>query len=138
MSSQRALASFNRSAGTRFEVKVASADALDAVRGKRGRICPLVCESGSKAVGEKCVAVACKPGFTRDEDNVCRRSERRARTQPTERADEPRGRRQASPRQPAAASQSGQMICDDHGCRPVRRGCRAADSRGPYQTEICN
>ncbi|HEY1154277.1 MAG TPA: caspase family protein [Pseudolabrys sp.] len=137
-SSQRALTSFNRSAGTRFEVKVASLDALDAVRGKRGRICPLVCESGTKAVGETCVAVACKPGFARDDDNVCRRSERRARTQPMERGEDPRTRRQAPPRQPAAASQSGQMICDDHGCRPVSRGCRAADSRGPYQTEVCN
>ncbi len=141
-SSQRALASFNRSAGTRFDVKVATADALDAVRIKSGRICPLVCESGYKAIGEKCVAVACKAGFARDEDDVCRRIERRARTQPTGRPDEPRARREATPRQPAAAApvarQSGQMICDDHGCRPVSRGCRAADTRGPYQTEVCN
>lgn len=141
-SSQRALTLFNRHAGARLDVKLASADALDAVRSKRGRVCPLACERGYRAVGEKCIATACKPGFERDDEDVCRRIERRGRAQPAARDAAPRARREAAPvrpqRAPAAAQQSGQIICDDHGCRPVSRGCRASDTTGPFQSEICN
>ena len=41
--SRQALALFNKTAGTAFDVKVASIDALDAVKGRTTRICPLVC-----------------------------------------------------------------------------------------------
>src|SRR5260221_12850628 len=47
--SQRAVDLFNKHAGTKLEVKTANADALDAVKGKTGRICPLACESGYRA-----------------------------------------------------------------------------------------
>ena len=72
-SSRRALALFNDHAGTKLDVKLANVDALDVVRGKTGRICPLVCEHGYKPVGEKCVEIVCKTGFEVGNDNVCER-----------------------------------------------------------------
>jgi uncharacterized caspase-like protein len=52
MSAQRAMNLFNRNAGEKFDVKTASLGALDGVRSKRVRICPLLCEHGYKADGE--------------------------------------------------------------------------------------
>ena len=130
--SQRALASFNRHARTQLDTTLASIEALDAVRGQRGRVCPLSCEHGSRAVGGKCVASACRRGYERDDAGVCRpvaRSERTARSR------EPRERREPVPRQAPGAAQ---VICNDHGCRPVSRGCRAAVASGPFQSEVCN
>jgi hypothetical protein len=54
---RRALDLFNKHAGTKFDVKVASLDAVEAVRGKSERVCPLVCGRGTKAEGETCVAI---------------------------------------------------------------------------------
>jgi len=56
--SRQALGLFNKHAGTAFDIKTASAEALDAVRGKSARVCPLVCGRGQKPAGETCVAVA--------------------------------------------------------------------------------
>src|SRR4029450_4614843 len=44
--SQKALDLFNKHAGMKLDVKVASVDALDAVKSKSSRICPLVCDHG--------------------------------------------------------------------------------------------
>ena len=130
--SQRALASFNRHARTQLDTSLPNVAALDAVRGQRGRVCPLTCERGSHAVGGKCVASACRRGYERDDDGVCRavgRSERATRSR------EPRARRDAVP---SATPHAAQVICNDHGCRPVSRGCRAAVATGPFQSEVCN
>ena len=43
--SQRSLALFNRNAGTKFDVKLASLDALDAIKLKSSRVCPLICRA---------------------------------------------------------------------------------------------
>ena len=45
-SSQRSLSQFNRSAGTKLDVKTVNADTLDAIKQKPLRVCPLVCEHG--------------------------------------------------------------------------------------------
>ena len=45
---QRSLELFNRNAGTKLNVKVASLDELDVVKSKTARVCPLVCEHGYK------------------------------------------------------------------------------------------
>jgi uncharacterized caspase-like protein len=83
-SAQRAMSLFNRNAGTKLDVKVASIDALDIVRGKTARICPLICEHGFKADGDKCVAITCKSGFAVGDDNTCERIEK-----PTAKQDKP-------------------------------------------------
>jgi hypothetical protein len=78
--SRRALGSFNKSAGTDFDVKVASLDALDAVRGKAGRVCPLDCDSGYRAKGDHCVKIVCDDDEVLGSNGACHpRPERRAK-----------------------------------------------------------
>jgi uncharacterized caspase-like protein len=61
--SQRALDQFNKYAGLKLDVKLARADALEAVKAKAGRVCPLVCNHGFRAEGDACVKIACKAGM---------------------------------------------------------------------------
>ena len=60
--SQRSMALFNRHAGTKFDAKLASTDALDAIKLKPSRVCPLVCEQGYKADGNSCTKITCATG----------------------------------------------------------------------------
>jgi uncharacterized caspase-like protein len=69
--SQRSLALFNRHAGTRLNVKLASTDALDAIKLKPSRVCPLVCEHGFKPDGERCSRIVCAEGSFLNDDNEC-------------------------------------------------------------------
>jgi hypothetical protein len=71
---QRSLALFNKNAQTKFDVKVASLDALGTVRSKTARICPLICDHGYKAEGDACTKVICKAGFEVGDDNTCERT----------------------------------------------------------------
>jgi uncharacterized caspase-like protein len=72
-SSRRALSSFNDSAGTRFDVKLASLDALDAVKAKTGRVCPLDCDRGYRASGDHCVKITCDSGYVLGSNGRCER-----------------------------------------------------------------
>jgi uncharacterized caspase-like protein len=69
--SQRSLALFNRHAGTRLNVKLASTDALDAIKLKPSRVCPLVCEHGFKPDGDRCSRIVCAEGSFLNDDNEC-------------------------------------------------------------------
>jgi hypothetical protein len=71
--SQKALASFNKYAGTKFDIKVASLDALDAVRTKPDRICPLTCGKGQRAARDRCIQITCEANFVLAVDGTCRR-----------------------------------------------------------------
>jgi uncharacterized caspase-like protein len=62
-SSKRALASFNQNAKTSFDVKIASLDALDSVRNRKDRVCPLVCAKGQRADGDRCIQTGCTSGY---------------------------------------------------------------------------
>src|ERR1035438_3459205 len=68
---QRSLSLFNENAGTKLDVKIASLDALDAVRSKTARICPLICEHGYKADAESCVKIPCGTGMFVNRNNEC-------------------------------------------------------------------
>jgi uncharacterized caspase-like protein len=70
-SSRTALGLFNKNAGTKFDVKLASLDALDAVRGKTDRICPLVCGKGQKPDGDRCIQTACRSGYVMNSNGEC-------------------------------------------------------------------
>ena len=95
-SSRRALASFNGKAGTKFDVKVASIDALDAVKAKSGRVCPLECERGTRASGDACVKISCDDGYVPGSSGSCeKRPERKPAVAQRER------------RAPAAAARRG-------------------------------
>jgi len=53
--SKRALESFNKYAGTNLMVNVASIDALETVKARKERVCPLTCKTGYYAKGDTCV-----------------------------------------------------------------------------------
>jgi hypothetical protein len=72
---QKSLGLFNKSAGLQLDVRVASLDALDVVRSKPGRICPLICDHGYKADGDTCTKITCKAGYEVGDDNSCQRIE---------------------------------------------------------------
>ncbi len=74
--SQKALELFNKHAGMKLDVKVASADALDVVKSKTGRVCPLYCDHGYRPEGEVCVKIVCDDGSHLSDDNRCERDSR--------------------------------------------------------------
>jgi uncharacterized caspase-like protein len=156
--SQRSLSLFNRSAGTRLDVKTVNADTLDTIKQKPSRVCPLVCDHGFKVDGDHCTKIVCAEGSFLNDDNECekRREKPVAKRDTDDRQvrDRPvRERQQARPEtglpKPrvsagASAGGSGQIVCDGAGCRPVRRGCRI-EYRGASQMdptggnqEVCN
>jgi uncharacterized caspase-like protein len=77
-SARRALSSFNDRAGTKFDVKLASLDALDAVRARTGRVCPLDCDRGFRADGDRCVKVTCDSDQVLGPNGTCRPRPERA------------------------------------------------------------
>jgi uncharacterized caspase-like protein len=82
-SARRALAAFNDKAGTKFDVKLASLDALDSVRARAGRVCPLECDRGFRASGEACVKIVCDEGYVLGPKDTCeKRPERKATAAP--------------------------------------------------------
>ncbi|MDA9432925.1 caspase family protein [Bradyrhizobium sp. CCBAU 51627] len=166
-SSQRSLSQFNRYAGTKLDVKVASTDALDAVRSKRSRVCPLICAHGFKADGDVCTRIVCGDGYVLNSDNECEKQRAAKPAKPAtakpaaarrdDSDDRPaRQRRQSAGAAAGAAAGiaaaagagrapggSGQMFCNSTGCRPVNRGCHLEyrGGGGPgndANAEVCN
>ena len=83
-SSRKALELFNKNANTRFDIKLASLDALDAVRSKTDRVCPLICAKGQKEDGGRCVQISCGSGCFLNSSGACeKRPEPKARTAST-------------------------------------------------------
>jgi len=153
--SQRSLTLFNRYAKTSVDTKLASTDALDMIKSKSSRVCPLVCEHGYKVDGDSCVKISCAEGSFLNDDNQCeKRREKKpvAKRDSYERDDRaarpvrerPQSRPEAIVSKPrVSAGGSGQIVCDQGGCRPVRRGCsidyRGGSPRdGGGNVEVCN
>ncbi|WP_128920846.1 MULTISPECIES: caspase family protein [Bradyrhizobium] len=123
---QRSLTLFNKYAGTQFEAKTASVDALDALKAKPGRVCPLVCNFGFKADGDQCVKITCRAGYRVGDDNECEKVPEKkpvAARDDAKKRDAERKQGESSPPSSQAKS-SGQIYCNSAGCRPVRPGCR--------------
>src|SRR5712671_4665609 len=157
--SQRSMALFNRNAKTKFDAKVASVDALDAIKLKPARVCPLICQHGFEADGDHCSKIVCGEGSFLNDNNECEkrrektptarrdrdgrpdRSERLARP---ERLDLPVRPRPAPEVRVSRPQASGQIVCDQGGCRPVRHGCRIDYQGGSPRNgsggneEVCN
>lgn len=139
--SQRSLALFNRHAGTKFDAKLASLDALDAIKLKPSRVCPLICDHGYRADGDQCSKITCAPGSFLNDDNECERqrgkkpvAKRNTDERPSRADRSPRERPEPSadvPRRQARSGggSSGQIVCDQYLCRQVRSGCHL-DYRG--------
>jgi uncharacterized caspase-like protein len=157
--SQRSLTLFNRYAGTKLDAKLASADALDAIKLKSSRVCPLVCEHGSKADGDSCSKIVCAEGSFLNDDNECEKrrgkpvAKRDSDDRPSRRAEPPQRdpsvpptagvpSPQASAKSQARGGSSGQIYCNAYLCRPVARGCHLEirGDTGPSagQAEVCN
>jgi uncharacterized caspase-like protein len=150
--SQKALDLFNEHAGMKLDIKAASADALDAVKAKTSRICPLVCDFGYKADGDRCVRITCRSGYELNDDGACEKIELKKPTAKREDAKPKSAQSGRAKSEPAAArpQASGQILCNQQGCRPVRSGCRIVQgnpSSGAVggtnisareQSEICN
>ncbi|MBR1126537.1 caspase family protein [Bradyrhizobium lablabi] len=107
--SQRSLTLFNRYARTNVDTRLASTDALDTIKQKQSRVCPLVCEHGYKADGNSCTKITCAAGSFLNDDNECeKRREKKpvAKRERPERAPEarlaPEPRQARMPRQAVA------------------------------------
>jgi uncharacterized caspase-like protein len=101
--SQRSLDLFNKHAGIKLEIKTASLDALDVVKSKTMRVCPLSCERGYKADGEQCTKITCPAGATLDDDGNCERSRAKSVTRsPTD--SDPTDRAKPSPQDSASGN----------------------------------
>jgi uncharacterized caspase-like protein len=129
---QRSLTLFNKHAGLSLDVKVASLDALDAVKSRPARVCPLVCDHGYKPDGDACMKITCKSGYRIGDDNSCEKIESRkpvATRESPSNQDRPDGDR-AKPAAKQQAQSSGQFFCNQGGCRPVAKGCHLVSGKG--------
>ncbi|MBB4263953.1 MULTISPECIES: caspase family protein [unclassified Bradyrhizobium] len=145
--SQRSLTLFNKYAGTKLNTTLASSDALDAIKAKSVRVCPLVCDHGFRADGDACVKIACRAGYRVNDDNECEKAQDKkpvaTREEPRKRDTERRQVETAPSNKPQA---SGQLFCNSAGCRPVGKGCRVEAAPVSDQTspmagrtrEVCN
>ncbi len=111
--SKRALELFNKNAQTKFDIKLASLDALDAVRSKPDRVCPLICAKAQRADGDRCVQIGCGSGFVLSSSGSC---EKRPESAPKARAathQEPAPqRRSSSPTGGKCFSFNGKSYCE--------------------------
>jgi hypothetical protein len=111
--SREALALFNRHAGLNLDTEAATVSALDAVKGQRGRICPLICSAGQEEQGGRCVAAPAKPQLKKEAVRPPEPSPReKARERARERAEKARDRARVNAREenvsrrPATASRA--------------------------------
>ncbi|MCA1467447.1 pyruvate/2-oxoglutarate dehydrogenase complex dihydrolipoamide acyltransferase (E2) component [Bradyrhizobium yuanmingense] len=137
--SQRSLSLFNKYAGTKFDAKFASFEALDAVKAKPGRVCPLVCNRGFKADGDTCVKITCRAGYRVNDDNECEKVQDKKPVATREDATNRDAERKQVESRPAKPQTSGQIVCGVGigGCRPVRPGCRL-EQKNSSNVEVCN
>ena len=68
---RRSLELFNKYSGSELNTKVASLDALDAVKTKQARVCPLTCSHGYKPDNESYVKITCDTGSFLNDRNEC-------------------------------------------------------------------
>jgi uncharacterized caspase-like protein len=132
VSSKKAMEHFNRFAGMQLDVKVATEDALDAVRSKKTRVCPLVCQRGFRTEGERCVAVTCPRDQVIGDDGTCRKK-------PAKSAARPEPKKPPATREPRSTG-GGQesVICDTLGCRSGKIGRANRDGSLPAGCQRVN
>jgi hypothetical protein len=102
--SRKALELFNKSAQTTFDIKLASLDALDAVRSKAVRVCPLICGKGQRADGDRCIQIGCNSGFFLNSSGSC---EKRPEPAPKARAVT---QHEAAPARPSSPATGGKCF----------------------------
>jgi uncharacterized caspase-like protein len=105
--SRRSLELFNKHAGAKLDAKLASVDALDAIKLKPARVCPLICEFGFKRDGDRCSKITCAAGSFVNDDNECER--RKVRQAPSARHDRKETPAKPKPEASADAKSQGGM-----------------------------
>jgi uncharacterized caspase-like protein len=129
--SRSALELFNKHAGMQLDVKLASLDSIDVIKGKSTRICPLQCQRGYRADKDVCVKITCPRGQVLGADGECTaRDKRKSVTAPD-----------AKPSDAPAAKPAGgsQIYCNATGCRQLKPGCRAVQQDMRWEAQIvCN
>jgi uncharacterized caspase-like protein len=122
--SYAALQLFNIYAGTGFDPRAASRDALDAVKGRSGRICPLACKFGYRADRDRCVKIVCRAGYELNTiGSSC------SKIVAVGKSDQPKPKREpaqgakvgGAPPKPQAEAK---IFCGHGGCRLLPKGCR--------------
>lgn len=104
--SRKALELFNKNAQTAFDIKLASLGALDGVRSKMDRVCPLVCPKGQKVDGDRCVQTVCSAGYFLNSGGTCEKRPEPAPKPKTATREQP-----AAPRAAPAAPRGGGGKC---------------------------
>ena len=134
-SSQRALDLFNKNAKTTFDTKVASLDALDAVRNELDRVCPMSCPTGARPDGDRCIQAGCESGYFLNSEGSCEKRRERLRERAHEREREPVRRQQRTaivrPHAPVRVYVESQR--QPTGIAPGARSC-VLDSGGHRET----
>lgn len=69
--SQQAMKNYNRSASANHDALSASMAALEEIRAKSSRVCPLTCRIGYKPEGATCTAIGCPSGQVANAAGVC-------------------------------------------------------------------
>jgi hypothetical protein len=130
---RRSMEQFNKHAKSKLDVKLASLDALDAVKAIKGRVCPMFCEHGFRLSGERCERIVCRAGFAVGDDNTCEKIA--PPKPPLAKKDHPPFAQTPVAQKPAAtASPEGQITCGSGGCRPVPKGCSLLTSGQHWQS----
>jgi hypothetical protein len=141
---QKSLSLFNKNAGMKLDVKIASLDALGAVRSKTARICPLICEHGYKADGESCVKIPCGTGMFVNRNNECeKKHDKPVATREELRAKPDQPQREKVEAKPSEPQASGRIFCDNLGCQPLKKGCHTQFGTGigantVMERQVCN
>lgn len=141
----RSLDLFNKYSGMRLNTKLASLDALEAIKAKPSRTCPLDCVHGYKPDDGICVKISCDAGFFVNDNNECEIQ----RTSPSAKLQEQlvnrkKPKRQEVPSNTAKSQDSRRVICNQQGCRPLQQGCHVETGTmsgmksSTYQTEVCD
>jgi uncharacterized caspase-like protein len=110
--SRKALELFNKSAQTSFDIKLASLDALEAVRGKSDRVCPLVCAKGQRVDGDRCIQISCGSGSFLNSSGSCEKRPQPAPKARTVTQREPAPRRSGSPGGGKCFTFNGKSYCE--------------------------
>jgi uncharacterized caspase-like protein len=111
--SKRALELFNKNAQTKFDIKLASLDALDAVRSKPDRVCPLICAKAQRADGDRCVQIGCGSGFFLSSGGSCeKRPEPASKARAATHQEPASQRRSSSPAGGKCFSFNGKSYCE--------------------------
>jgi RND family efflux transporter MFP subunit len=123
--SQRALERFSQYAAVKIDARLASREALDAVKARTGRVCPLICQSGYRADNDRCVKVACNTGYQVGRKGNCEqvRAKRRVLTGDT-------GLRRDRP-EPATAAQLEAWQTRALAAPPSNAGKPVSDQKAP-------